>query len=315
MIEVAAFYRFAPLRDPEGAARALRRALAEAGVLGSVLLAREGVNGTLAGAPTALDTALGAVRGLPGCAEMGARRGPAAAPPFRRLKVRAKPEIVTLGAGDLGVAGRTGRKVAPEDWAAVLDDPAIPVIDTRNAYETAIGGFPGAVDPGTACFRDFPGWWEARGRRLGARRVAMYCTGGIRCEKASAWLLRQGVEEVLQLEGGVLAYLERVPEAESRWRGECFVFDGRVAVGPGLAEGSHALCHACGRAVSPADRASPDWREGVSCPACIQDYAAADRARFAERERQVRLAEARGRAHLGAAAAPGRGSTGPGAGR
>ncbi|GMG85479.1 rhodanese-related sulfurtransferase [Paralimibaculum aggregatum] len=297
-VEIAAFYRFAPLPEPAAHRAALARIACAGGLRGTVLLAPEGVNGTVAGPAGAVAALLAALRALPGFAGMPARRSQAAEMPFRRMKVRLKREIVTLGQPGLAPAARTGTRVPPADWDALLDAPDVAVIDTRNAYEVAIGRFDGAIDPGTGSFRDFPAWWAANRARLAGRRIAMYCTGGIRCEKASAYLLGQGVAEVLQLDGGILGYLETVPAARSRWQGECFVFDGRVAVGHGLAEGSHGLCHACGRAVSPAGRAHEAFREGVSCPACIGEYTDADRARFAERERQARLAAARGGAHL-----------------
>lgn len=299
MIEVAAFYRFTPFEDPQALRGPLARAACGAGVRGTILLAREGVNGTVAGSADGVARVVAALRALPGCAGLAPRMSRAETPPFRRLKVRVRPEIVPLGMPGADPARRTGRQVPPAAWNALLDDPSVAVIDCRNAYETAIGGFPGAIDPGTGGFRDFPRWWEANRAALAGRRVAMYCTGGIRCEKASAWLLAEGVPEVLQLEGGILGYLAAVPEAESRWRGECFVFDGRVALGAGLGEGTHRLCHACGGAVGPADRARPEYREGVSCPACAGRYSEADRARFAERERQMRLAAARGKRYLG----------------
>ncbi len=298
MLSVAAFYRFTPLADPRALVGPIGRLACSEGIGGTVLLAAEGVNGTVAGPEAGVDRLVAHLQALPGLGALEVKRSRAAEPPFRRLKVRVKPEIVSFGAPS-DPAARTGTRVAPEDWNAVLADPATVVIDTRNDYEVAIGRFEGAVDPGTEGFRDFPPWWAENAERLQGRRVAMYCTGGIRCEKASSWLLGQGVPEVLQLDGGILRYLEEVPEAASRWRGECFVFDGRVALGHGLAEGSHVLCHACGRPVGPEERASPDWRPGVSCPACIGEFTEADRARFAERERQARLAQARGQSHFG----------------
>ncbi|MGF1501077.1 MAG: rhodanese-related sulfurtransferase [Paracoccaceae bacterium] len=297
-VHVAALYRFTPLVAPERLRGPLAACACSAGVRGTLLLAREGINGTVAGSRAGLDRVLAHIRGLPGCAGLDVKESRAEAMPFRRLKVRVKSEIVTLGQPGADPAARVGTYVPAEDWNRVVDDPGTVVIDTRNDYEVAIGRFAGAVDPDTPSFRDFPAWWAAHAERFAGKRVAMYCTGGIRCEKASSWLLGQGVPEVLHLQGGILSYLERVTETESRWQGECFVFDGRVAVGHGLAEGSHALCHACGRAVSSEARAHSAWRPGVSCPACIGEYSEADRARFAERERQSALARARGRRHL-----------------
>jgi len=297
-VVVAALYRFTPLPDPAAVKRPLAALACREGVRGTVLLASEGINGTIAGAEDAIARVLAHIRALPGCADIDVKLARADDMPFRRLKVRVKPEIVTLGQPEADPNAQVGAYVAPEDWNAVIDDPETVVIDTRNDYEVAIGRFAFVIDPGTASFRDFPAWWAANAEALAGRRVAMYCTGGIRCEKATSFLLAHGVDEVLHLRGGILKYLEVVPESESRWQGECFVFDGRVAVGHGLAPGQHTLCHACGRAVSPEGRADPAYREGISCPACIGEYSEADRARFAERQRQAALARARGEVHL-----------------
>jgi UPF0176 protein len=225
--EIARFYRFTPLPDP-AAAQALLLAAGD-GVTGTVLLATEGINGTVAGHADALDRFLAAVRSLPGCADLAPRRSPGIARAFGRLKVKVKREVVTMGA-PLDPALPTGTKVAPGDWNALIAAPDVALIDTRNGFEVAMGSFPGAIDPATRAFGDFPGWWAANAPALAGKRIAMFCTGGIRCEKASRWLLAQGVPEVLQLEGGILTYLETVPEGENRWQGACFVFDGRESV-------------------------------------------------------------------------------------
>lgn len=289
---VAAFYRFAELPDPAGLRGRVARTACAAGVRGTILMAHEGVNGTIAGSAEGIAAVLEALRALPGCAGLTPRLSWAGTQPFRRLRVRLRPEIVTLGR-PADPARRTGTAVAPASWNAVLRDADTVVIDTRNAYEVAVGRFDGAVDPQTDGFREFADWWRAEGGRFATRRIAMYCTGGIRCEKASSWLLGEGVPEVLQLSGGILGYLAEVPEGDSLWRGECFVFDERVALGHGLAPGTHSLCRACGGGVSAQDRLSACYRAGISCPACIGRYSDADRARFAERERQARLAAAR----------------------
>jgi len=219
-----------------------------------------------------------------------------------RMKVRVKREIVTMGVPDLDPLD-AGDYVAPAEWNALIEQPGTLLIDTRNDYEVKIGTFTGAVDPATASFRDFPAWVAAHREEIaGAERVAMFCTGGIRCEKSTALLKAAGIAEVHHLKGGILAYLEQVPSAESRWEGECFVFDERVAIGHGLAQGSHSLCRACRMPVSPADRASPLYREGIACPACHDARDEQQRAGYAERHRQVRLAEARGTTHVGATA-------------
>ncbi len=302
-LTIAAFYQFTAFPDPASLRGPLARAASGAGVKGTILLAPEGINGTIAGSQEGIDTVLADLRALPGCARLDCKQSTAAGQPFRRLKVRLKREIVSLGVAGVDPNARTGTSIAPAGWNAVLADPGTVVIDTRNDYETAIGSFQGAIDPGTASFGAFPDWWARNRDRFQGKRVAMFCTGGIRCEKASSYLLGQGVPEVLHLKGGILKYLEEVPAEQSRWRGECFVFDNRVAVGHGLEPGAHTICHACGRPVSPRDRADLDYAEGVSCPACIGEYTEADRARFAERQRQIRLARARGVEHLGPEAA------------
>ena len=283
---VAAFYKFAPLPDFEERRAPLFETLDAAGVMGTVLLAAEGVNGTISGTREGIDTALTALRALPGCSDLDHKEAIAETLPFHRLKVRLKREIVTLGQ-DADPNALVGTYVSPRDWNAVVQDPDTVVIDTRNDYEVAIGTFRGAVDPETASFGAFPDWWNANRQAFAGKRVAMFCTGGIRCEKASSWLLGQGVPEVLHLKGGILKYLEEVPEAESQWDGQCYVFDQRVSVGHGLARGDYVMCHACGRPVSPEGRAHPSYQRGVSCPSCLGEYTDADRARFAERQRQL----------------------------
>jgi UPF0176 protein len=206
--------------------------------------------------------------------------------PFDRLKVRLKREIVTMGVPAADPSKGTGAYVPPAEWNALISAPDVAVIDTRNAYEVAIGTFRGAIDPGTDSFGEFPAWWEANRDRFAGQRLAMFCTGGIRCEKATAWLVAQGVEGVHHLQGGILKYLEEVPEEDSLWDGDCYVFDRRVSVGHGLAEGPHLMCFACGRPVAPEETAHSDYEAGVSCPRCIGEYHEADRQRFRERQRQ-----------------------------
>jgi UPF0176 protein len=223
--------------------------------------------------------------------------------PFGRMKVRLKREIVTMGEPDVDPRAAVGHYVQPQDWNALISAPDVVVIDTRNDYEVAIGTFQGAVDPGTRSFREFPRWWQDNAHRFHNKRVAMFCTGGIRCEKSTNYLLAQGVEQVYHLKGGILKYLEDMPEEGSLWQGDCFVFDGRVSLRHGLKQGDYDSCHACRRPVSAADKASPGFEEGVSCPRCIGDYSDADRARFRERQHQMKLAAGRGVPHLGQAGA------------
>jgi len=299
MYTIAALYHFTPFDDPD-ALRAPLRALCETGeVKGTLLLAKEGINGTIAGPRAGIDAVLAHIRTLPGCAGLVWKESTAAHPPFGKLKVRLKREIVTMGQPDVDPRGAVGTYVAPQDWNALISAPDVAVIDTRNDYEVAIGTFEGAVDPETASFRDFPAWWEANRARFGNKRIAMFCTGGIRCEKSTAYLKAQGVDEVYHLQGGILKYLEDVPETDSLWRGGCFVFDERVAVEHGLRETGHVLCRACRRPLEPQDLERPEYEAGVQCHQCVGEYSEADRARFRERQKQIKLARARGEEHLG----------------
>ena len=302
-IRIAALYQFARFDDPAAIRPDLLACMEESGVRGTLLLAREGINGTIAGTDEAIDTVLAHVRALPGCAAIEVKESRAEAMPFHRTKVRLKKEIVTMGQPDLDPLAGVGTYVAPADWNALISDPDTILIDTRNDYEVQIGTFEGAIDPETKSFREFPDWFRAKRAEIEAAgrapKIAMFCTGGIRCEKSTAFARAEGVEEVYHLKGGILNYLEHVPEAESLWRGECFVFDERVSVGHGLAVGGHALCRACRRPVSEADRAHAHYVEGVSCPRCHGERSEEQRARYAERQRQERLAGARGHEHIG----------------
>jgi UPF0176 protein len=299
MITIAAFYKFARFDGFEAARAPLQAASDAAGIRGTILLAPEGVNGTIAGTRAGVDAVLGHIRALPGFADLELKESRAPDMPFHRMKVRLKREIVTLGVEGIDPKASHERYIAPEEWNAVISDPETVVIDTRNDYEVAIGSFEGAIDPKTASFGAFPEWFRRFRAENRFRRVAMFCTGGIRCEKSTAFLRAQGVEEVVHLKGGILKYLETVPEDQSLWRGECFVFDHRVSVGHGLKPGTHDICHACRRPVSQDQKASPLYVEGVSCPACRNEFSEEHRARFAERQRQTELAAARGEAHIG----------------
>jgi UPF0176 protein len=299
MFVVAALYHFTRFSDPN-ALRAPILAVARArGVKGSILIAAEGINGTIAGPRAGIDAVLAHLRALPGCSDLHWKESFAASMPFGRMKVRLKREIVTMGQPDVDPRASVGHYVQPADWNALISAPDVVVIDTRNVYEVAIGSFEGAIDPGTRSFGEFPDWWRANAARFHNKRIAMFCTGGIRCEKSTNWLLGQGVPEVYHLKGGILQYLEDVPAHDSKWQGECFVFDQRVSVGHGLVPGPHVMCHACRRPLSPEQTRHPDYEEGVSCEACIDAFTEARREGFRERMRQVRLAEARGQRHLG----------------
>ena len=236
---------------------------------------------------------------LPGCDGLEWKEATADTPPFGRMKVRLKKEIVTMGQPDVDPQARVGHYVEPAEWNALVRDPDTVVIDTRNDYEVAIGTFEGAVDPGTRSFGEFPAWWQANKDAYRGKRIAMFCTGGIRCEKSTNYLLNQGLNEVYHLKGGILRYLEDMPAEDSTWQGECFVFDNRVSVGHGLEQGPHDLCHGCRRPILAEDRERPEYEAGVSCHHCIDETSAEDKARFRERQKQIRLARSRGDTHLG----------------
>jgi len=303
-IQIAALYRFAQLADCEQLRPPLQQLCQREGIKGTLLIAAEGVNGTIAGSPDGIARVLEHIRSWPDCADLDVKYSNAEAMPFHRMKVRIKREIVTMGRPDVDPSANAGVYVSPQDWNALVDDPDTIVIDTRNDYEVAVGSFAGSINPKTATFRDFPEWFFRERENLleGAKppRVAMFCTGGIRCEKASAFLKNEGVEEVYHLKGGVLAYLEAVPEEASRWQGECFVFDQRVTVDHALAAGTHELCFACRRPVSVADKQSPLYEAGVSCAACHHERDEQQRAAYRERHHQEMLAARQGRAHVGA---------------
>lgn len=300
-IKVAALYRFANFTQPEMLQPQIAAWCAEHGLKGTVLVATEGVNGTVAGTEAGIDSVVAHLRTLPGCAELDVKYSHANEMPFYRMKVRLKKEIVTLGVDGIDPKREVGTYVQPEDWNALISDPDIVLIDTRNDYEVAIGTFEGAVDPRTKSFSEFPEWFRAHRDELsaGKTKFAMFCTGGIRCEKSTAFLKAEGVDEVYHLEGGILRYLENIPEAESKWQGECFVFDERVSVKHGLELGEMELCHACRRPISQEDKASAHFIEGVACPACYAERTDEDRARFAERQKQIALAKKRGKQHIG----------------
>ncbi len=301
---VAAFYAFVPLE--QGQQEILLAQLPilarEGSVLGSVLVADEGVNGTISGPKTGVDELLEQLRqslrlGDRHYERLEIKRSWADKPVFRRFKARSKREIVTIGDSSVDPRASVGTYVHPKDWNALVDDPETLVIDARNGYETSIGTFKGAIDPGTESFRDFPRWAEQHLKPLleenSQKRVAMFCTGGIRCEKASSFLQQQGFGEIHHLRGGILSYLEQVPEEQSRWQGECFVFDQRVALNHQLEPGRHSLCHACGFPVSPEQRALSSYIKGVQCVHCVDRFSDSDRQRFAMRQRQIDAAQQR----------------------
>jgi UPF0176 protein len=297
MYTIAALYHFTRFDDPSAIRPVLADLCAAHNVRGTLLLAREGINGTIAGPPAGIDAVLGHIRALPGCAGLKWKEATSRDAPFGRMKVRLKKEIVTMGQPDVDPLAKVGHYVDPEDWNDLIRCPDVALIDTRNDYEVAIGTFEGAVDPETRSFGEFPAWWQANKERFHNKRIAMFCTGGIRCEKSTNYLLGQGVKEVYHLNGGILRYLAEMPAQDSTWQGECFVFDGRVSVGHGLKTGPHDLCHGCRRPILPEDRNRPEYESGVSCHHCFGETSASDKARFRERQKQILLARERIASH------------------
>jgi UPF0176 protein len=271
-MKVAAFYRFLDIREPAAFRDELQALCDEQGLLGTILVAGEGFNGTIAGAGESIQTVLVWIeQRLALDQAIDPHWTESSAAPFRRMRVRLKDEIVTLGRPDILPHEKTGEHVSPEKWNQLIRDPNVLVIDTRNHYEVEVGTFPHALDPGTDSFRQFPNFATQLAETSKNRPLAMFCTGGIRCEKATALMLELGFNEVYHLQGGVLNYLTEIPANENRWEGECFVFDTRVAVDRDLAEGGYIQCHACRRPLTTEDLRSPDYREGMSCPHCIAD--------------------------------------------
>ena len=303
-IRVAAFYRFVPFPDYADYRRPLLDVMLAAEVRGTVLLAEEGINGTIAGSRSGVERVLSFLQQAPRFKQLEIKQSEAAVNPFLRSKVKLKREIVTMGVAAVDGGQEAGTYVRPKDWNALLEDPEVLLLDVRNRYETAIGSFSGAVIPGTESFRQFPDYAARHLNPAKQRKVAMFCTGGIRCEKASAYLKQQGFEQVYHLQGGILKYLEQVPAAESKWRGECFVFDERVSVDHGLQQGKYEQCHACRMPISAEDRASEFYQQGISCPHCHGRKTPAQTSRYQERRRQMALAKARGEAHLGQTVPP-----------
>jgi UPF0176 protein len=303
-IIVAAFYHFTPLDDPAALREPLLAQLSAQGLKGTVLLAPEGFNGTLAGSRVDIDAALEILRALPNSKNLEHKESHAETMPFYRLKVRLKKEIVAMKVPGVDPLATVGTYVAPEEWNTLIADPQTIVIDARNDFEVEMGTFEGAINPETASFSDLPQWLEEHRGEWEGKKVAMFCTGGIRCEKATSFLKERGLDDVFHLKGGILQYLENIPEAESRWNGECFVFDYRVSVKHALELGDYELCHACRWPVNAAGRLSPNFVDGVSCDHCIDQRTDAQRERYAARQTQVKLAEQHGEAHIGVSYEP-----------
>lgn len=299
-MKVASFYRFLDLADTRAFRDELLAQCKERGLLGTVLVANEGFNGSLTGSEAEVRSVFRWIEETLNLEEpIEARWNEVSEAPFRRMRVRLKKEIVALGRPDILPHEGTGTYVPAAEWNRLIEDPDVLVIDTRNSYEFEVGTFPRAIDPETDSFREFPEFAKKLAETSKDKPLAMFCTGGIRCEKATALMLELGFKDVYHLQGGILKYLEEIPQQENRWDGECFVFDTRVAVDRDLTEGGYVQCHACRRPLSAEDLASPDYREGVSCPKCVNELDADREARLEERHKQVELAAERGDVHIG----------------
>lgn len=305
---IAALYKFVHLADYRSLREPLLACCQANQVTGTLLLAEEGINGTIAGPSLGVKAVLDYLRRDSRLRPLTYKESWADRSPFYRMKVKLKREIVTMGAPNIHAQAPAGTYVNPDQWNQLIDDPDVVVVDVRNDYEVSIGSFASAVNPHTASFSEFPAWVRRQSEQDGVlnkkTKVAMFCTGGIRCEKSTAYLRSQGFDEVYHLQGGILKYLETVPADESRWNGECFVFDERVSVVHGLNKGSYELCRACRLPLSAADKASEFYVEGVSCPHCHDQHSEEQKQRFKERQHQVELARSRHQRHIGACVAP-----------
>jgi len=298
-IVVAAFYHFVSLDNYTDLRQPLLNQMLKNNIKGSLLLAREGINGTVAGTQPSIDRLLAWIRTDPRLQNIRCKFSYDEEMPFYRSRVKLKKEIVTMGIEGIDPNRSVGTHVKPSDWNALISDPEITLVDTRNTYECAIGSFRNATMANTESFRDFPQYVRDKLDPITHRKIAMFCTGGIRCEKSTAYLKQLGFDEVYHLQGGILKYLEEVPESESLWQGECFVFDNRVSVDHALEKGSYDQCHACRLPITETDKQSRKYQQGVSCPACYDRNTDSQRKRYAEREKQVRLAKLRGESHIG----------------
>ena len=302
-IVIAALYHFVTLDDYKALKQPLLDVMLAHDIKGTLLLASEGINGTVAGTQSSIDALLNWLKADPRLVDTRYKVSYDDTMPFYRTRVKLKKEIVTMGVQGIDPTHVVGTYVKAEDWNALISDPEVTLIDTRNGYEAAIGTFKNAIDPDTETFREFPDYVKQNLDPARHKKVAMFCTGGIRCEKSTAYLKQQGFEEVYHLQGGILKYLETVPQEESLWQGECFVFDNRVSVNHALEKGRYEQCHACRLPITDADMQSEKYMQGVSCPHCFDKTTDDQRQRFMEREKQMQLAKARGEEHIGSAVA------------
>jgi UPF0176 protein len=302
-IVVCALYKFVKLEDFQTLRQPLHDVLEVNQVRGTLLLAQEGINGTIAGSRAAIDNVLNWLRIDPRLSDLDYKESLTGSLPFNRTKVKLKKEIVTMGVEGIDPKRVVGTYVSPADWNKLISDPDVILVDTRNDYEYQVGTFKNAINPNTESFREFPGYVRENLHPDKHKKIAMFCTGGIRCEKSTAFLKEQGFNEVYHLKGGILKYLEEVPAHETLWEGECFVFDDRITVNHHLEKGNYSQCNACRLPITKADKASDKYQQGVSCPHCYDKVTDTQKTRFMEREKQMTLARQRGEAHIGADAA------------
>mgnify|MGYP001942936724 CR=1 FL=1 len=298
-ITVSALYKFVRLENFEAMREPLSQTMEDNGVKGTLLLAYEGINGTIAGSAEGIANVLDYLKSDERLNPLNHKESYNEEMPFKRCKVKLKKEIVTMGVEGIDPNQVVGTYVKPQDWNDLISDPEVLLVDTRNDYEVEIGTFKNAINPDTETFRDFPQYVKDNLDPQKHKKVAMFCTGGIRCEKSTAYLKEQGFDDVYHLEGGILKYLEEVPKKETLWEGECFVFDDRVAVDHDLNKGQYDQCHACRYPITEEDKTHADYIQGVSCPRCIDKYTEEQKASFREREKQVQLAKQRGEGHIG----------------
>ena len=299
MVIVCALYKFVRVENYVSLQQPLLDLMLAHRVRGTLLLATEGINGTIAGSRHGIDQVLGWLRAVPQFENLDHKESVSEELPFKRSRVKLKKEIVTMGIEGIDPQQAAGTYVDPQDWNRLIADHSVLLVDTRNDYECEVGTFEGAVNPNTASFREFPEFAKQHLDKTKHTKVAMFCTGGIRCEKSTAYLRQQGFDEVYHLRGGILKYLEKVPENESKWRGECFVFDDRVTVNHQLEPGSFDQCHGCRRPITEEDKLSDDYIAGAQCPKCCTEITDDQKERFLEREKQMRLARNRGEPHMG----------------
>ena len=301
MYRVAALYKFVHIEDCETLQSSLRTICEEHGIIGTLLIATEGINGTVAGTKEGVGLLLTFFREDHRFADMEVKLSHAKERPFYRLKVKVKNEIVTMGVAGVSPNKVVGEYVASDSWNQLISDPDVVIIDTRNDYESVVGSFEGALHPNTRNFREFPSWLAEQKDISKEKKIAMFCTGGIRCEKATSYMREQGYEHVYHLKGGILRYLEEIPQGESLWNGSCFVFDQRVGIDHELKESSLSLCYACGFPVSEEEKECKEYEAGVSCPNCFGTYSEEQLARLRERQKQITLSASRNEQHIGVA--------------